>query len=219
MDAKHVWGMVLVGGMVGALLTTGAAVASNAGGLPACQAKLETCQADLGTCQTELAACPTFPGDGVDGPALSYHDNGDGTFTDNNTLFMWEVKLAADGSAGGNCNDATQSKRSVHCVNNVYSQGGTLFTVFLATLNTNPCFAGHCDWRLPNVKELQSIMDYSKIDPTASVPGSTAAGLYWSSTSFAGNSSVAWHVDFFDGFVNFDDKNFALLVRAVRGGR
>jgi hypothetical protein len=28
----------------------------------------------------------------VDGPALSYTDNGDGTVTDNNTLLMWEAK-------------------------------------------------------------------------------------------------------------------------------
>lgn len=54
------------------------------------------------------------------GPDLSYQDNGDGTFTDNNTKFMWEIKLAPDGSDGGNCDAANQDDRSVHCVNNIY---------------------------------------------------------------------------------------------------
>ena len=97
------------------------------GGLPACQASLRTCQADLTACEGELATCVTFPGDGVDGPALSYTDNRDGTATDNNTLLMWEQK---DNNGG------------VHDMDNAYTwsnnadlPNGTLFTVFLhATL-------------------------------------------------------------------------------------
>ena len=77
---------------------------------------------------------------------------------------------------------------------------------------------GHNDWRIPSVKELQGIMDYSKAGLASSVPGSTAAANYWSSTTFAGVSSLAWLVNFSDGFVNNDDKNNSLSVRAVRGG-
>jgi hypothetical protein len=36
-----------------------------------------------------LVCAATFPGDGVDLPALSYQDNGDGTTTDLNTRLMW----------------------------------------------------------------------------------------------------------------------------------
>jgi len=56
----------------------------------------------------------------------------------------------------------------VHDVNNLYNWSatasaadGTLFTDFLATLNSDSsasialtCFANHCDWRIPNVVEL-----------------------------------------------------------------
>src|SRR5215207_4031789 len=101
-----------------------------------------------------------FPGDGQEGtgldfglahgPALSYTEPipADGTFTDNNTQLMWEKKLAADNAA---CTDGTQANRDMHCVNNLYTwtdgadsdftdPDGTLFTNFLATLNTAPCF-------------------------------------------------------------------------------
>ena len=105
----------------------------------------------------------------------------------------------------------------IHNVNNTY-RWSDAFAVILAALNTSPCFAGHCDWRIPNVKELQSIVDYSKTNPASSVPGSTAADNDWSSTTNAGNSSNAWNVNFNDGNVNNDDKNNSLRVRAVRGG-
>jgi len=115
------------------LLSGGKAEAAP-GGLPACQARLATCTSDLGTCQTDLDACEAapnvvFPGDGVIGPALSYTDNGDGTFTDNNTQLVWKKKDTVAGS--------------VHNVENIYqwsSSGsaadGSLFDV--------SCHAEHC---------------------------------------------------------------------------
>src|SRR5881409_2214107 len=73
---KGLWSIV-VGGVVGALLWAGPVGARPfPGGLAACQASLGTCQTDLRICQTALAECQVFPGDGVEGPALSYHDNG-----------------------------------------------------------------------------------------------------------------------------------------------
>ena len=127
---------------------------------------------------------------------------------------MWEVKDTSDGIRG---------------VNTVYTwtsgagaADGTLFTVFLAMLNTTPCFANHCDWRIPNVKELQSIVNYGGASPASSVPGPTAVGFYWSSTAFT-NPSDAWFVSFYvglnEGLVSLDAKGDALHVRAVRGGR
>lgn len=215
---------------------------SAAGGLPQCKADLSTCNANLAACQAEPHA--VFPGDGAgSGPALSYTDNGDGTATDNNTLLMWEVKNNVAGS--------------VHNVNNPYTWSdsgsaadGTLFTVFLATLN-NKCdgdestactsntncagignglcgHAGHRDWRIPNIKELQSIVDYGPfvltIDPT--FPGLTAEADHWSATSDAFNPGFAWRVFFgvgpgcIDGPISVDshNKDDTLSARAVRGG-
>jgi hypothetical protein len=42
---------------------------------------------------------------------------------------------------------------------------GTMVTLFLATLNGGGGFAGCTDWRIPNAKELQSIVNYEVSNP------------------------------------------------------
>src|SRR2546426_88035 len=87
-------------------------------------------------------------GDIQAGATLSYTDNGDGTITDNNTNLVWE-KQSDDGS--------------IHDKDNLYTWDDA-FAVHVAGLNATN-FAGHNDWRLPNVKELQSIVDYENFNP------------------------------------------------------
>jgi len=53
------------------------------------------------------------------------------------------------------------------------------------------------DWRLPNVKELQSLIDYSTYNP--SLPDShpftnVQSAAYWSSTSVQSSPGSAWKV-------------------------
>jgi hypothetical protein len=211
-----------------------------------CSAQLASCQTDLADCRVQLggqrfpASGQTTPfGPGSDGTvragaALSYTDNGDGTITDDNTGLIWEKK---------------DHSGAIHDVDNRYSWGmtsdpftisGTVVTQFLATLNAPPCFAGRCDWRLPNAKELQSIVDYeiaSASGPTVNSAfntncdaGCTANGtgglmcsctanfVYWSSTTGRGVPSDAFVVDFDSGLVGFFLKSFEANVRAVRGG-
>src|SRR5262245_1141032 len=119
MTPRTMLGGLIAGGLMGMLFTVGPAGASP-GGLPQCRDELKDCNADLDTCQEELAAWqaePTvvFPGDGAGhGPALSYTDHGERTFTDNNTQLMWEKTLAATDAA---CTASDQANRNLHCVN------------------------------------------------------------------------------------------------------
>ena len=76
-------------------------------------------------------------------------------------------------------------------------------------------------WRLPNVKELSSLVDrsrsYPAIDPTA-FPN-TPSDIFWTSPPYVGSSSYAWHVYFNSGGVygSGGDRNDGYYyVRLVR---
>jgi hypothetical protein len=73
-------------------------------------------------------------------------------------------------------------------------------------------------WRLPTAKELQTIVDESRmspsIDPTA-FP-STPSDYFWSSSPLAGSSSLAWYVYFSYGNPGSGVVSGAYSVRCVR---
>jgi len=206
--------------------------------LNACDANLETCTTELNACHTTPAPTAKFPasgqttcwnggvpipcadtgqdGDTRAGATLSYTDNGDGTITDNNTKLVWEKK-SADGG--------------IHDVNAGYPWADA-FAVHIDALNT-ASFAGHSDWRLPNVRELQSIVNYENFNPSVSsefnnnctsgaptvLTGScTTASQYWASSTSARAPAFGWAVIFNDGLVGEFSKAFVFRARAVRGG-
>lgn len=74
-------------------------------------------------------------------------------------------------------------------------------------------------WRLPNVKELTSLVDTSSVRPAingVAFPG-TPTALYWSSTPDVQLPSSAWSVDFgMGGVVSTGRNTFGVLVRLVR---
>ena len=147
------------------------------------------------------------------GPPLSYTVSGDGlTITDNNTGLMWEIK-----EAGGGC---------LHCVSDTYkwSGSGTEETIWdwLDDVNEEGVtgFAGYDDWRIPNLRELLSIVDYGQdgqrrlIDPAFDPAGDE----YWTSTSpLPRGDDPAMGVNFQQGSVIRSDRGVAFFIRAVRG--
>lgn len=153
-----------------------------------------------------------------------WEDNGDQTVTDNLTGLIWEKKRNLDTAV---------NPADPHDADNAYSwtvtdgdnadEDGTVFTDFLATLNTSS-FAGANGWRLPSVVELQTIL-LSDPYPCGTSPcihptfGPTQAVAYWSTTSGAnGLPSEAWDIDFNSGCVNCHTKTESFPARAVRGG-
>ncbi len=77
------------------------------------------------------------------------------------------------------------------------------------------------DWRLPNIKELTSIVDDTRVSPSIDIDAfeHVASYNYWSSTTYAGNSSNAWGVDFDSGVQNYYDRSNGGYVRCVRAGQ
>ncbi len=155
-------------------------------------------------------------------------DNGDGTISDRQTGLMWEKKTT-DGSIHDWGNSYTWSASGT-------APDGDVFTTFLNTLNggatgVGNCvsadgvtqtggFAGHCDWRLPTVGELQTIL----LAPCTANPcvdaifGPTQSDFYWSSTTVQDFPDFAWGVYFDIGALGINDYGGNGYVRAVRAG-
>ncbi|MDV7145336.1 DUF1566 domain-containing protein [Tropicimonas sp. TH_r6] len=81
------------------------------------------------------------------GRQMSYTDNGNGTVTDNVTGLMWMKSPDLNGDGKIRANDKLSYKKAV-------------------SLARTATFAGHDDWRLPTIKELYSLMNFSGIDPS-----------------------------------------------------
>ncbi|MEA1053456.1 DUF1566 domain-containing protein, partial [Lamprobacter modestohalophilus] len=134
-------------------------------------------------------------------PTVSFVDNGDGTITDENTGLMW-AKCSV-GRGGPDCgSDSEQMMGWQQAL--TYAEEATL--------------AGYSDWRLPNVKELQSLVDYGTVEPAIDerLFPATPSSLFWSSSPDAWPSSYAWSVDFSGGDFYGHPKGYDLAIRLVR---
>lgn len=149
------------------------------------------------------------------GEPRAYLDLGDGTIRDKRTALMWE-KLSDDDT--------------IHDKDNTYSWAEAFERI--AELNAPPCFAGFCDWRLPNSFELYSLLNLENVSPAVSAPFNTGCVAdctvldcsctvslgYWTSTTYPSSPQTAWVVNFGSGSVLAGGKNPGNHVRAVRGG-
>jgi hypothetical protein len=81
-------------------------------------------------------------------------------------------------------------------------------------------YAGFSDWRLPNVLELHSIMDFNRVNPAVNLTyfPNTQGADYWTSTTYLPSTSNAWHLPFGNGGMYYSLKTGRIFVRCVRGG-
>ncbi|MBF0495285.1 MAG: DUF1566 domain-containing protein [Deltaproteobacteria bacterium] len=146
---------------------------------------------------------------GVALPSPRFTDNGNGTVTDNLTGLIW-LKNA-------NCFDHQTWTQALADANGLVSGNCGL---------TDGSHAG--DWRLPNVNELQSLIDYGHVYPTlpaghpfSSVQYKSEMSYYWSSTSGAYGTDEGWYVYMALGYAGGHDKTLTNFhyVWPVRSGQ
>lgn len=125
--------------------------------------------------------------------ANSFVDNGDGTITDKATGLMWMKVDSGRLNAGENRDGKLNWEEALKWAENLD-------------------YAGYSDWRLPNAKELHSIVDYSRspgttgsaaIDPLFSISsikgsdGSKDFPFFWSSTTHLDGRNLGEYAVYF----------------------
>jgi len=136
---------------------------------------------------------------GVAWPSPRFTDRGNGTVTDNLTGLMWTKNANLPGGT-------TNWQQALDYANNL-------------------TLAGHSDWRLPNVNELESLINANEANSATwlNAQGFTnvQATYYWSSTSDAYLPDCAWIVGMWYGGVSRDAKSdgYYYYVWPVRGGQ
>ena len=119
--------------------------------------------------------------------------DGDRTVTDTRTGLMWKQCLEGQNWVGNTCT----------------GPGTNMNWADALSTAEEASFAGHSDWRLPNLKELRSLVEECKTDPSindAVFPGTPSSDV-WSGSPNAYYSYLAWLVYFNVGSAYYDDRS------------
>ena len=119
----------------------------------------------------------------------NYTDNSDGTVFDSSTNLLWQKT-----TAGGK----TWKEALAYCENLEY--------------------AGYSDWRLPNMNELVTLLDYSQTAAPVSQFPEMPSDTFWTSTyeNYYGGAEGAFYVSFGTGAVAHNGASAQYSVRCVR---
>ena len=139
----------------------------------------------------------TYTGDG------NYTNNSWACVQDNVTGLIWEVK--ADDSSSEHYRYNTYRWGGLTAVGRDYSnREGDYYDDWndLVNFTNSEQLCGLADWRVPDVEELASIVDYSRANPSIDnsyFPNNITKRNYWSTLPDAKNSGNAWLVNFDTG--------------------
>ncbi len=140
---------------------------------------------------------------GVALPNPRFTDNGNGTVKDNLTGLIWLQNANVFGPKAW-----VQALTDCATLNS--GEGG---------LSDG---SAEGDWRLPNAKELYSLIDpgcAGSALPSGHPFTGVSNNVYWSSSTYAVDAAKAWIVYSYFGFVNVSSKTTTYYVWPVRGGQ
>ncbi|MGP1517502.1 MAG: DUF1566 domain-containing protein [Ottowia sp.] len=159
----------------------------------------------------ELERCP--PGLKANTPDAQFEDAGPGLVLHKPSGLMW--KRCSEGQSWNaeekTCDGETRKFKWDDAVAHVARVNQQADTEGL----------GHGDWRLPEVGELQSLIEYACRAPalnTRQFPG-TGGWLYWSATPVTGFDRYSWGVYFEQGNSYWYSQRLDYRVRLVRTAR
>lgn len=156
---------------------------------------------------------------GVEWPGPRFSTNADQTITDNLTGLVWADNANTPAPSNGTC---AGSGQPMHWPGG--SGSAPLPLAYVKCVNTQGGYRGHTDWRLPNIIELQSLVDHANQNPAlpSGMPSIVANTVnpthYWSSTNHGGVAGDVRSVDFWGGGIYFADRNPGSYVWMVREG-
>ena len=146
---------------------------------------------------------------------------------DNVTGLMWEVKTTAGRRSSAHTYTWFSSDASNNAGTTGTANGGTCGdagqcdTEKFAQLTNLGSLCGRNDWRMPHVKELESIAHFGVFNPA--IEGTwfpnTPASFFWSASPLARDAPFAWLVNFGNGSAYVDRRTSAYQVRLVRAGQ
>ncbi len=141
----------------------------------------------------------------ADAPDNRYSMNANGTVLDKKTALTWMRCALGQTWNKGVCTGSAQSHNWQSALENA----------------KNTEFAGKNNWRLPNQKELQSLVESRCYDPAINLTAfpNAVSDLFWSSSPVAYLSSSAWLVYFGYGYGAWYHKDGVYYVRLVRNGQ
>lgn len=140
-----------------------------------------------------------------DKPNNVYLDNLDGTVTDQQTGLMWQRCSVGQVFNQGDCEGVATTQTWQSALHSAQ------------TANSAEAL-GYDDWRLPNMKELASLVDFACYSPAINsmVFPATPAGSYWTASPCGGADDCAWFVGFTSGSSGTYFKNLSFRARLVR---
>lgn len=126
-----------------------------------------------------------------------------GTTTHKSTGLMWKTCSEGQVFNGETCKGKAQS----------YNWKDALNQAEVAS------FAGYDDWRLPNIKELASIVEINQHKPAINkhIFFNTPSAVYWSSSPHVKKANSVWAIDFSYGYsYHYNKKHSTNHIRLVR---